>query len=157
MADLISIVGLAAGLASLGIQVCGGITGYLDAIKCRADDIASVRRQVKSFETVLRVIQTALNQVDSNHQVSTTAVAECFQSCEAELKTLKSFVSELTGGVKSQVNFKDTLKEQARKLTYPFNRSKLNELEDKLNRVNGIFQISLQGMGLTPKWRSAGG
>ncbi|RYP22652.1 hypothetical protein DL765_001502 [Monosporascus sp. GIB2] len=148
MADPISIVGLAAGLASLGIQICGGITGYLDAIKCRADDIASVRRQVKSFESVLAVIQTALNQVDSSHQVSAAAVAECFQSCETELKALDTFISELTGGVKSQVNFRDKLEEQTRKLTYPFNRSKLNQLEDKLDRVNGIFQTALQGLGL---------
>ncbi|RYO81224.1 hypothetical protein DL766_002504 [Monosporascus sp. MC13-8B] len=148
MADPISIVGLAAGLASLGIQVCGGITSYLDAIKCRADDIDSVRRQVKSFESVLAVIQTALNQVDSSHRVSAAAVAECFQSCETELKALDTFVSGLTGGVTPQVNFRDKLKEQTRKLTYAFNRSKLNQLEDKLDRVNRIFQTALQGLGL---------
>ncbi|RYP90381.1 hypothetical protein DL770_003528 [Monosporascus sp. CRB-9-2] len=142
MADPVSVVGLVAGLASLGIQVCGGITDYLDAVKSRAEDVASARRQAQCFKSVLQIIQTTVTQVDSNHRVSTTAVVECIKSCETELRTLESFVSELTGDVTSPANFKDKIKEQSRKLSYAFNRSKLDQLEARLARANGIFQTA---------------
>ncbi|RYP37239.1 hypothetical protein DL767_003058 [Monosporascus sp. MG133] len=148
MADPISVVGLVAGLASLGIQVCGGITNYVDAVKCRADDVASARRQAQSFKNLLQIIQATVAQVDSNHRVSTTAVVECIKSCETELKTLESFVSELTGDVTSPANFKGKIKEQTRKLSYAFNRSKLDQLEARLARANGIFQTAVQSLGL---------
>ncbi|RYP43504.1 hypothetical protein DL768_009892 [Monosporascus sp. mg162] len=148
MADPVSVVGLVAGLASLGIQVCGGITDYLDAVKCRADDIASARRQAQSFKNVLQIIQTTVAQVDSNHQVASTAVVECIKSCEAELNTLESFVSELIGDATSLANFKGKIKEQTKKLSYAFNRSKLDQLEARLARANGIFQTALQSLGL---------
>ncbi|KAI1249155.1 hypothetical protein MGN70_008764 [Eutypa lata] len=148
MADPFTIVGLAAGLASLGIQVCGGITTYLDGIKCQADDIASVKRQVQSLESVLQAVRTTLPRIDSSHQVSTTAVVECLRSFEAELETLGKFVSKLTADIVTPTKFKDKVKEQTKKLTYPFNRSKLNQLEARLVQVNGIFQTSLQGLDL---------
>ncbi|RYP66067.1 hypothetical protein DL769_006129 [Monosporascus sp. CRB-8-3] len=154
MADPISVVGLVAGLASLGIQVYGGITDYLDAVKCCADDVASVRRYAQSFKNVLQVIQTTVTQVDSNHQVSTTAVMECIKSCETELKTLETFVSELTGDVISPANFKGKIKEQTRKLSYAFNRSKLDQLVASLARANGIFRTAVQSLGLGI-WASA--
>jgi hypothetical protein len=47
MADPLSIAGTVAGLVSLGLQVCGGITQYLDAIKCLAEELSSARRQVE--------------------------------------------------------------------------------------------------------------
>lgn len=148
MADPLSIAASVAGLVSLGIQVGGGIITYLDAIKCRADDIASVKRQAQNFEKVLRIIQTALSRVDSSHQVPTTVVAECLESCEAELKGLDDFVSELTGGSSSQPSFKDKVKEKAKKLAYAFDQPKLEQLESRLSRVNGILQTALQALGL---------
>lgn len=149
MTDPFTIVGLAAGLASLGIQVCGGITTYLDGIKCQADDIASVKRQVQSLESVLQAVRTTLPRIDSSHQVSTTAVVECLRSFEAELETLGKFVSKLTADIVTPTKFKDKVKEQTKKLTYPFNRSKLNQLGARLVQVNGIFQTSLQGLDLS--------
>ncbi|EMR71891.1 putative ankyrin repeat-containing protein [Eutypa lata UCREL1] len=148
MADPTSIVGLAAGLVSLGIQVCGGITAYLDAVKCRADDITSVNRQAQNFGNVLRIIQTALARVDPSHQVSTTVVDECLKSCESEVKGLKDFVSGLVGSDISQPKFMDKIKEKTRKLTYVFDRPKLEQLEGRLSRVNGIFQTALQALDL---------
>ncbi|RYP62588.1 hypothetical protein DL771_009667 [Monosporascus sp. 5C6A] len=147
MADPISVVGLVAGLASLGIQVCGGITHYLDAVKCHADDVASARRQARSFKDVLQIIQETVTLVDSDHRIPATAVVECIKSCEAELKILESFVSELTGDATSPANFKGKIKEQTKKLSYAFNRSKLDQLEAKLARANGIFQTAVQSLG----------
>lgn len=148
MADPITIVGLVAGLTSLGIQVCGGITTYLDAIKCHADDIAYVKRQVQSLETVLQVVRTTLPRIDSSHQASITAVVECLKLFETEIEALRSFVSKLTGGTTTAANFKDKVKEQTKKLTYAFNRTKLDQLESRLVHANGIFQTSLQGLNL---------
>ncbi|KAK7750502.1 hypothetical protein SLS62_007581 [Diatrype stigma] len=153
MADPFSIAGSAAGLISLGIQIGGGIITYLNAIKCRADDIASVKRQAQNFETVLSIIQAALDRVDPSHQVPISAVAECLGSCEAEIKGLEDFVSEIAGGSSSQPTFKDKVKEKARKLAYAFDQPKLEQLESRLSRVNGILQTALQALGLQYQWK----
>lgn len=140
--------GLAAGLVSLGIQVCAGITTYLDAVKARAEDLASVKRQVHNFESVLRNVKDALVKVDSSHGTTTSVITGCLASCEAELKSLKDFVQELTGDDHSQTNFKDKVREQTRKLAYAFNRTKLHALETKVSLVNGTFQTALQSLSL---------
>lgn len=144
------VVGLAAGLVSLGIQVSAGITTYLDAIKCRAEDIASVKQQVRSFDGVLRSVQSALGNVDSTrkNQVSVTAITDCLASCETELKSLEVFVLKLTGSGPSQASFKDKIREQTKKLAYPFNRTELDRLQTKIARVNGILQTALQSLNL---------
>lgn len=137
-------VGLAAGLVSLSIQVCAGINTYLDAIKCRAEDIASVKRQVHNFDGVLRNVQSVLDGADSTNRV----LIDCLDSCQIEVKSLEDFVHKLTGCDPSQVGFKDKVREQARKLKYPFNRTELNRLETKITHVNGIFQTSLQSLNM---------
>lgn len=141
-------VGLAAGLVSLGIQVCAGISTYIDAIKARAEDTASVKRQVQHFELVLQNAKEALVNLNSTHGILTTVAAGCLTSCEVELKSLKDFVEELIDDGPSQPNFRDKVREQTRKLTYPFNRTKLSHLETKVSLVNGTFQAALQSLSL---------
>lgn len=148
MADPLSIAGSAVGLVSLGIQVCSGITIYLDSIKCRPGDIAYVKQQVQSLEAIVRVIETILPKVDPSHQIPITAVVGCLRSCEAELDNLRSFITKLTGGDTTPTNFRGEIQKQTRKLTYPFDRPKLDELRNKLITANGLFQTALQCLNL---------
>lgn len=149
MADPLSLLGLAAGLVSLGLQTCSGITTYLGAIKCRAEDITSIRRQNDALNSVLQAIKPSLSRLPSDHQASVAAVQSCFQSCETELKALKTLVDGLAQNNASNATVKDRIKGQAKKLSYPFNRQKLQQLESRLNQANAGLQLALQSLGLS--------
>jgi hypothetical protein len=56
MADPLSIIGTAAGLVSLGLQVYGGIKDYLDAIQTSQEDIAGIHRHATGLKDALDAI-----------------------------------------------------------------------------------------------------
>ena len=151
MADPLSVLGLTAGLVSLGLQVGGGIKTYLDALDCRDQDIASVRQQNDALAATLRVIETSqvLSQIESEHQESTAAVRGCLDSCRAELNTLDRLVTDLAGCSTSMaVGRRYRIKTQGKKALYPFNRSKLEELGKRLHNANATLQLGLQMLNM---------
>ncbi len=153
MADPLSVAGLVAGLAaglvSLGLQVCGGITQYLDALDCRDQDMVSVRQQTISLQNTLRAVEPSLAQLQSDHQAAAAAVHDCIAGCKSELRALLTLVTDLTGcDQPPRAGRRDKLKSQGKKLLYPFSRPKLNQLETRLRNANGAFQLALQTLGL---------
>ncbi|RYP45967.1 hypothetical protein DL768_007749 [Monosporascus sp. mg162] len=128
MADPLSVAGLAIGVVSLGLQVTGGITDYIDALNCRDQDIALLQR---------------------DHQAATAAVRECLDSCKKELQVLESLVAELVACDQSTTGRKNKIKNQGKKLLYPLNRPKLEQLGTRLRNVNATLQLALQTLGLS--------
>jgi hypothetical protein len=148
MADPLSVAGLAAGVVSLGIQVSQGITAYIDALQCRDDDIASVKKRNDSLRKMLRVIETPRSHLEGDHQVATTAIRECLDSCNTELIALDNFVIHLTTCDESTTGFIDKVKNKSKRLLYPFSRSKLEQLETRLRDANMALQLALQILGV---------
>ncbi len=131
MADPLSIAGLAAGLVSLGIQVCGGITQYMDALDCREQDMASVKQQNLSLERTLRAVKASLAQLqDGDYQEAAAAVRDCVAGCNTELQALQALVADLSDcDVSPTAGRRDKIKSQGKRLLYPFSRPKLDQLE----------------------------
>lgn len=97
MADPLSVAGLTAGMVSLGLQVCGGITSYLDALKCGEQDIASTRQQTDRLDKALQAVEASLLQPQQKHQAPTAAVHGCLDSCSQEFKALQTLMDQLAG------------------------------------------------------------
>ncbi len=151
MADPLSIVGLAAGLVSLGLQVGGGIKTYLDALDCREQDMASVRQQNDTLAATLRTIETLLipSQLEPAHQKATEAVRDCLDSCRKELNSLSHLVTDLTGcSASTAVGRRDRIKAEGKRVLYPFTRPKLDELGKRLHSANATLQLSLQMLNM---------
>lgn len=148
MADPLSAAGLAVGVLSLGIQVSGGVTTYIDSLSCRDKDIASIRRQNASLQKSLEVIRESLSQFHRKHHPATTAVHECLDSCKNELSALESLISDLTSCDQFATSQKDKFKSQGKKLLYPFSRPKVKELETRICNTNSALQLALQALGL---------
>lgn len=148
MADPLSVAASTAGLVSLGLQVGSGITQYLDAVKCRAEELESARQYVRTLQGVLQIIDNYSPRLQAQQPPSLTAVGACLQSSEAELKALAAHVTKLSGGTTANPNFLERAKETKRKLTYPFNRTKVLQLEEKLSRTVGLLQLAVQGLGV---------
>ncbi|KXX81100.1 hypothetical protein MMYC01_204118 [Madurella mycetomatis] len=149
MSDPLSVIGLAAGLVSLGIQVSSGITKYLDALDCRGQDIASVRQQNKALEKSLAFISATLAQPSNQPEHDGSAVLrECLESCNMELKALNSLVADLADSGESTAGMRGRIKNQRKKLLYPFNRPKLEQLDRRLCRANQTLQLPLQTLSV---------
>jgi hypothetical protein len=144
MADPLSIAGLVTGVISLGLQVAGGLTNYLDAVKGRSEDLRSAKQGVTEMRDLLLTIQDLLPQVESNWPASTTTVERRVKSCHSELDALHALLSELSQPGASGSGLRYRFENTKKKLSYPFERSQISRLEDRLTKINNTLQTALQ-------------
>ncbi|KAK5635648.1 hypothetical protein RRF57_011360 [Xylaria bambusicola] len=144
MADPLSVAGLVTGVISLGLQVAGGLTNYLDAVKGRSEDLMSAKQGGTEMRDLLLTIQDLLPQVESNWPASATTVKRHVKSCHAELSALHTLLSELSQPVASRPGLRHKFENTKKKLSYPFERSQISHLEDRLAKVNSTLQMALQ-------------
>jgi hypothetical protein len=150
MADPLSIIGTAAGLVSLGLQVYGGIKDYLDAIQTSQEDIANIYRYATGLKDALDAIGGLVRSRSLNSPTSTPAVMSCLLSCHVELNALSAVLAELISSPStSNTNaLRIKISEGKRKLTYPFKRSNIIKLEDRLRNANLTLHTALHALGM---------
>ncbi|KAI1271758.1 hypothetical protein F5Y07DRAFT_404106 [Xylaria sp. FL0933] len=144
MVDPLSIAGLVTGVVSLGLQVAGGLSDYLDAVKGRTEELGSAKRQTTEMKESLLTIKDLLLQVENTFPKSAIMIKRHVNSCDAELSALHALLSELSQPSPSGTGIRLKLSEQKKKLTYPFNRSHISRLEERLTKVNNTLQTALQ-------------
>ncbi|KAK8149225.1 hypothetical protein G3M48_007755 [Beauveria asiatica] len=151
MADPLSVAGLAFAVVSLGLQVTAGITDYFDALSSRDQDIASARQQNDTLRKTLRVIESSSSRLrlQNDHRPATAALRECLDSCKKELQALEMTVAELVSCDQATTCRKDKIRNQGKKLLYPFNRPKLEQIATNLHNINSNLQLALQTLGLS--------
>jgi len=149
MADPISITSTAAGLVSLGIQVYDGLSKYLGAIKARAEELSSARRQADTLRSLLTAIEAALPSFRTEHAAETSPAQACLQACQTELGNLRAALSELEDKTSQQLaGMRGKIAEGKRKLTYPFHRERLERLEQRIHSVNSSLQLAIEHLHL---------
>ncbi|ETS86737.1 hypothetical protein PFICI_00565 [Pestalotiopsis fici W106-1] len=148
MADGLSIAASVAGLVSLGFQVCSGITKYLDGIKSRAEELDSARKYEQTLKTSIQALENILPQLVAHNQHSSTAVIACIQLCKDELEALRRLVAELCDETRNNPNLLDRAKASKKRLTYAFNRSRLTNLQARVDQASKSLQVTLQILGL---------
>jgi hypothetical protein len=148
MADPLSIAGLATGVISLGLQVAGGLFDYLGAVKAWPEELNSAKQQATNTKYLLLDIQNLLPQLKSVSPTPANAIERHVKSCDAELSALNTFLTELCRSELLSSAIRLKLSEKKKKLSYPFNRSNMSRLEDRLRRVNTTRQTALHMAGL---------
>ncbi|KAK8096053.1 hypothetical protein PG999_014075 [Apiospora kogelbergensis] len=146
MADPLSVAGLAAGLISLGLQVTGGITQYLDALKCRSEELDSARKHNDSLRSAIAIIQASVAQAQAQHHAASQIVIGSIQQCEAEIQSLEELVAELAGC--DTGTWRSKLRLNSKKLRYAFDRSKLQRLELRLSQAKDTVDTAMQTLGV---------
>lgn len=149
MSDPLSITASVAGLVSLGVQVVGGITEYLDALRERKNDVASARTQVTRTQDLLRLVVKVVAKAEPNHS-TTAAFLKDSASIQLELHSLDDLIRKLDTTKLAQPSNEILGKVcvRAKQLTYPFHRPTMNRLQSQLARVNSMLQAALQVSGL---------
>ncbi|KAK8054972.1 hypothetical protein PG993_000199 [Apiospora rasikravindrae] len=142
MADPLSVAGLAAGLVSLSLQVTSGITQYLDALKCRAEELESARKRNESLRNLIIALRTTVAKTQPQHQALSQLVTDSIKQCEAEIQSLEDCVAELAGCDRG--TWRSRLQLKSKKLRYAFDRSKLGQLDSRLSQANELLGMALQ-------------
>ncbi|GAW19705.1 hypothetical protein ANO14919_091940 [Xylariales sp. No.14919] len=155
MADPLSIAGLVTGVISLGLQVAGGLSDYLDAVKGRAEELNSAKQEATNMKDLILTIQDLLPQVKGSWPASATMIERHVKSCNTELSALYALLSDLSQSSPPGSGIRLKLADQKKRLTYPFNRSHISRLEDRLAKVNNALQTTLQVTGLNVSITSA--
>ncbi|KAF4449366.1 Ankyrin repeat-containing domain protein [Fusarium austroafricanum] len=149
MADPLSIAGLALAIVSLGGQVTGSITQYFDALDSRDQDIAFAKQQNDTLRNTLQVIETSIARLQRDHTTVTAALHESLDSCTMELQALESIVAKLIACDQPTTSRINKMRNQGKRLLYPFNRPKLEQIATKLQATNITLQLALQTLGLS--------
>lgn len=149
MADPLSVAGLAFAVVSLGLQVTGGITHYFDALNSRDQDIASARQQNDTLQKTLQVVETSISRLQHDHNAATAALHECLDSCKKELQALEHIVAELVDCDQATSSRRNNIRNRGKRLLYPFNRPKLEQIATRLHHINATLQLALQTLGLS--------
>ena len=148
MADPLSIAGLAASVVSLGIQAADGAHAYLSAIKARDEELASAKSQTALLLNIFSILRTKISALGAEHDLSKPSTLDCLTTCEADLKTLQDTVDSLLRSTAPLSGLKDKVKLQTRRLTYPFNRQHIKDLETRLAKANESLQLALHAVGM---------
>lgn len=145
MSDPLSITASVAGLVSLGVQVVGGITKYLDAVHERKDDLTSAKTLVSRMQDLLQLVDKVAAKVEPTHATTSTFL-KAAASVRPELKALQELVRNLDPTKNASPNHEVLGKVfiQAKKLSYPFHRPTMERLQSRLDRVNSMLQAALQ-------------
>ncbi|KAK8133585.1 hypothetical protein PG984_005597 [Apiospora sp. TS-2023a] len=143
MAEALGLAASVAGLLSLGLQVTGGVASYLDALENRQEELASAKRQNEALVASLEIVKTASTHVLSHHAHT---VATSIQSCEAELRSVEDLLADLANCDTS--TWRQRLRSKKKKLSYRFDRSKVQQLVQRLHNSNQVLQLALAGLNL---------
>ncbi|KAG8161246.1 hypothetical protein KVR01_009510 [Diaporthe batatas] len=143
VAESVGLAASVAGLVSLGLQVTGGIVKYLDAFESRQDDLAFVKQQNEALRTSLQAIEEYVVAPGSSPEVA-AAVSGSMQSFEGALDRIEKLYPELVdSGGKSWTSRLDN---RRKRFTYPFNRSKVQQLGQQLEKARGTLQLTLNAL-----------
>jgi hypothetical protein len=148
MADPIGVAGTALGVVSLGLELCKGLVSYIKDVRDRDEDISSALRQVDNLRTSLEVIEASMDDLDDDHLKASAAAEKTLQACALELQTLEDYVTKLKPAQSPQRPFKGKARDVVNKLTYPFHKSTLVDLQERLNKINSLLGTALDALGL---------
>ncbi|ROW11627.1 hypothetical protein VMCG_01293 [Cytospora schulzeri] len=149
MADAIGLAASVAGLVSLGLQVAGGIGSYIDGVKARKEELAAVSTRVRHMHGSIEVLRNAIPDLSASNQAASSAATSVMKTCEEELGALADVLQGLLDFPALEHGLKDSIREQKKKLTYPFHRPSLNNLERRLDSTNNVLQTAIQALELT--------
>lgn len=148
MVDPLSVAGLVTGVISLGLQTYQGISTYLDAVQCRDEEIASVRRKNDSLHRALSAIKVSMSRLKQQNQLSTLTLTACHESCKAEIQALERFMAGILACDSISPEWIKRVKLQVKKLNYAFDRPKIQQLETRLDQTISVLQLALQSLGM---------
>jgi hypothetical protein len=149
MGDPFSVAGTAVGITSLGIQTFQVLYHYYAEFKGHHEDIDSVLQQVEGLRGLLEILQgkedelKCLDIVPSSLSGFKMAIADCKEAL-AKLRTM----AEKSIAIDTGKGWKTRLVNMQKRVTWPFKKETLKELQGNLTVFKDNISIALQCVGL---------
>jgi hypothetical protein len=122
------IAGMFVGVASLGLQICGGFLLYYQSWKESNESVADLYQSIKTVENTLQLLHDSANgrQLDS---ASIQGVRDSMQRLEVNFGKLDKKLQKIKDG-KGAGGFREQAKAQLTRVSYPFKESTILKLRD---------------------------
>jgi hypothetical protein len=147
MADPLSIASGVAGLVSLGITLCNGLHTFLSAVRDRDKDLEDAIKENSLLRFHLMIIKANQSRVPSHHAQATQGINLGLKECESQLKSLETFIEELTSSY--GLSSIDQLWRKQKAITrYPFDKKRLIQLQSQLSKANSTLGSFVQALNL---------
>ncbi|KAF7534676.1 hypothetical protein G7054_g6002 [Neopestalotiopsis clavispora] len=144
MAEAFGLAASAAGIVSLGLQVYEGLASYVEGVKEWKPELAAISKQANNLQAIIKTLQVAIPRIDAILTTNESPLLSTLKTVEEELWALKLFLGSLQDVSGQSSKIVSVLKEQKKKLVYPFHRPTLEKLQKRLESANSALQISLQ-------------
>ncbi|KAF3000519.1 hypothetical protein E8E14_007288 [Neopestalotiopsis sp. 37M] len=148
MAEAFGLAASAAGIVSLGLQVYEGVASYVEGVKDRKPELSAISKQANALQAVVKTLQVAAPRIDATLTNNELPLFSSLKTVEEELWALKLFLNSLQDVSGQSSKIVSVLKEQKKKLVYPFHRPTLEKLQKRLESANSALQTSLQVVNL---------
>lgn len=141
MADPVSVTGTAVGIISLGLQVCGQIVKYSQAVRGQNEEIGNLATKADHLRGPLKELRDLIEETESSSP-------KAAQDLEEKAFSLQVYVERLQEKVEQYKPISsDTVHGKARsalkKAVYPFKKETLFEIDSCLDGMQTTLQTAL--------------
>lgn len=148
MSDPVSIVGTAAGLVSLGIQVIQSLVEFYNSYKSQNSALAGMVERLECLSDVFQCLEKTL--LDRNNQ---TEEQSLIKSIEVSIKKCDELIYELQEECQkfrkiSSNRVVATVQVAGRRATYPFRQSTLQKLDEDIGEIRDNLSAALNVLQL---------
>ncbi|KAF2491471.1 hypothetical protein BU16DRAFT_594413 [Lophium mytilinum] len=152
MSDPLSVAGSAAGIASLGIQVCQSLVWYLRSIEGRRQRIADDLKEVQRLVSIFYSLNDILPEIERRGTAESATIRTCLGDSEEKLLELQQLLIKWRGP-ESRTSTKQKVKEAGRILIHPFQEGKLDllrqTLQNLLDNLKSAIEVATLKFGVT--------
>ncbi|KAF2008977.1 hypothetical protein BU24DRAFT_380969, partial [Aaosphaeria arxii CBS 175.79] len=137
------IAGTVVGIISLGIQLCRGITWYIDSVKHADTRRSEISIQVEELENILEKLDAVVGKAQANEHLQQTS-RSAITTCANAIERIKASIGpvHLEEGSKLPI--------QARKfrirLSHPFKQSEISHCKEMLHNIQQNLQSALSAV-----------
>ena len=137
MADPLSAAGTAAGVLSLGIQVCQGLINYISAVHGRDDQIRATRRQAQTLHSALNIFRQLYPELERYDKATAKILNECLLNSREHVTELEGLLKSITNDADSPraAGARGKAKRLGLQMLYPFRQESFRIIQDRINNV----------------------
>ena len=144
MAEPFSTASAAAGLISLGLQVCSGLAKYYQAWKSCSHDLDQIHHRLSQLSRVFDILESILPGIDPSAEELVDDITRIIEPCRAILLRLKDIHSKCQKAAPNST-FGQQVQYHGLRTLYPFRRETLrsvgNDLTDLLANLNTALHV----------------
>ncbi|KAI1737754.1 hypothetical protein F4680DRAFT_468016 [Xylaria scruposa] len=155
MVDVLSVATGAAGIISLGIQVCGGVSEYLSAVKHRNEELSAAWDSACTQAANFKCLDELIDRIRAERPEDANYLLQRLEDARGPLHKLRDAVATLAGLppdmdltpqnatgsslstiTKSTSSLKDRARDVGRAMTYKFHQDGVKNLQGALQLVS---------------------